>query len=344
MPLMDEFQNRGSVSRSNQSTNQIWRVKLRLRQTGEFATIRFISPFAAGDVSKNVLADESHYVYHPGTSANGKRFTEYIYCADLNQDANGHIIEPSKCKCQLSGEYDTPPCYVNGKPSRNNNGTPDGFNSDAKQRYLYWVLHYYTFHLKQNPVIDSESDDYNAPWAVSRREAGEVDAWEEVEIGNRTFYRESVMKPQILEMARATRESLRTYATMYGDITGRNFDYHRQQDQSGRSFINYQILPSEQEVPKLGKERVGAVISDLPRLDRIASGQIEGVDIESFAMEDKEADKEALSRMSESVSQLADEEPVAEVAEEEPKKEAVMVPDDTTEEDPFATMGNTEDF
>ena len=61
-------------------------------------------------------------------------------------------------------------------------------------------------------------------------------------------------------------------------------------------------------------------------------------------MEDKEADKEALSRMSESVSQLADEEPVAEVAEEETKKEPVTVPDDTTEEDPFATMGNTEDF
>ena len=54
MPLMDEFQNRGSVSRSNQSTNQIWRVKLRLRQTGEFATIRFISPFAAGDVSDQI--------------------------------------------------------------------------------------------------------------------------------------------------------------------------------------------------------------------------------------------------------------------------------------------------
>ena len=44
------------------------------------------------------------------------------------------------------------------------------------------------------------------------------------------------------------------------------------------------------------------------------------------------------------MSQLADEEPVAEVAEEETKKEPVTVPEDATEEDPFATMGNTEDF
>ena len=344
MPLMDEFKNRGSVSRSNQSGNQIWRVKLRLRETGEFATIRFISPFEkppeGKETPRSILADESHYVYHPGTSANGKRFTEYIYCADLNQSGGEHIIEPSKCRCQLVGGYETPPCYgKDGRPSRNSNGTPDGFNSAAKQRYHYWILHYYTFHLKQNPVIDSDSDDYNAPWAVSRREAGEVDAWDEVEIGNRTFYRESVMKPQILEMARPTREGLRTFATMYGDITGRNFDYHRQQDQSGRSFINYQILPSEQEVPKLGAARVQAAINDLPRLDRIASGQIEGVDIASFSSEDKEADKEALNKMSESVN-------VEDTTEEKtPTKaeEPVTVPDDS-DEDPFSTMGNTEDF
>ena len=31
-------------------------------------------------------------------------------------------------------------------------------------------------------------------------------------------------------------------------------------------------------------------------------------------------------------------------AEEETKKEPVTVPEDATEEDPFATMGNTEDF
>ena len=325
MPLMDEFAKSGSTGRSG-GTNQMWRHKVRPREIGEFAVIRFISPFANPEgvtTPKNLLADESYFVYHMGQHPNGKRFTNYVYCADLNQDSNGHVVEPSKCQCQLLG-YDDPPCYVDGKPSRNSNGTPDGFNSPAKQRYHYWVLHYYTFHLSQNPVVDSNHPDHSAPWAVSRRESGEVDVWEEVKVGNRTFYRESVMRPHLLEMARPTRESLRTYATKYGDITNRVYEYHKQQDSSGRGFINYQILISDIEVPKLGKDRVQAVIDTLPRLDRIASDQIQGLELEPFAAEDKEVNKKAMEKATESLPD------VTEGAEE------------SSANDPFETMGNTD--
>jgi len=328
MPLMDEFSKKGSTSRGS-GTNQMWRSKVRPREIGEFEVIRFISPFAnpeGGKTPKNLLADESYYVYHMGQHPNGKRFTNYVYCADLNQDSNGHIIEPSKCQCQLLGGYDDPPCYVDGKPSRNSNGTPDGFNSSAKQRYHYWVLHYYSFHLSQNPVVDGDHPDYSAPWAVSRRESGEMDVWEEVKVGSRTFYRESVMKPQLLEMARPTRESLRTYAAKYGDITNRVYEYHKQQDSSGRGFINYQILISDIEVPKLGKERVQAVIDTLPRLDRIASGEIQGLDLESFAAEDKDANKLAMEKAAESLPEVTTESDDTE---------------DASDDDPFETMGNT---
>ena len=343
MPLMDEFNKRGSTTRGGGSvTPQMWRHEVRPREIGEFAVIRFISPFGnpkGGDTPKNILADESYYMYHAGQHASGKRFTNYVYCADLNQDSNGHIIEPSKCQCQLLG-YDEPPCYVDGKPSRNSNGTPDGYNSAVKQRYHYWVLHYYSFHHAQNPVVDENSSDYNAPWAVSRRESGEVDVWDEVTVGSRKFYRESIMKTHLLKIARPTRESLRTHAERYGDITTKVYEFHKQQDSSGRGFINYQVFPSDIEVPKLGKERVQAAIKDLPRLDRIASDQIQGLDLVAFTMEDKAAHQEAMTKMADSLPDVSEFEP-------SPENEVKQsdAPDASEEpangNDPFETMGNT---
>jgi len=335
MPLMDEFAKRGSTSRGGQNSNQMWKHECKPRNIGEFAVIRFISPFGAPqgeDTPKNILADESYYAPHTGQSPKGARFTDYIYCADLNQDGNGHIIEPGKCRCQLAEMgYDEPPCYVNGKPSRNSNGTPDGFNSDVRQRYHYWVLHYYSFHHEQNPVIDESSSDYNAPWAISRREAGEVDVWEEIKRGNKKFFRETIMRTHLLKIARPTRESLRTYAESYGDLRNKVYEFHKQQD-PGRGFINFQILPTEIEVPKLGKERVQEAIKDLPRLDRIASEQIQGLDLISFTTDDKASHDDALKNMADSLPDVSEEVKQPDVPEES-----------VTSDDPFTTMGNTTD-
>ena len=344
MPLMDEFSKRGSTSRGGTGASQMWRHEVRPRNIGEFAVIRFISPFGnpkSGDTPKNILADESYYMYHAGQHASGKRFTDYVYCGDLNQDSSGHVIEPSKCRCQLLG-YDEPPCYVDGKPSRNSNGTPDGFNSAVKQRYHYWVLHYYSFHHAQNPVVDESSSDYNAPWAVSRRDSGEVDVWDEVTVGSRKFFRETVMMPHLLKMARPTRESLRTHADRYGDITTKVYEFHKQQDSSGRGFINYQVFPSDIDVPKLGKERVQDAIKDLPRLDRIASEQIQGLDLVSFTIEDKEAHQEAMNKIVDSLPDVSEEVPKAGVDVEVPPSEEAAVEDSDDTEDPFGTMGNTD--
>ena len=342
MPLMDEFEKRGSTSRGGGSaTPQMWMHEVRPRYVGEFAVIRFISPFGnpkGGDTPKNILADESFYMYHGGQSAAGKRFTDYIYCGDLNQDSTGHVIEPSKCRCQVLG-YDEPPCYVDGKPSRNNNGTPDGFNSAVKQRYHYWVLHYYSFHLAQNPVVDEGSSDYNAPWAVSRRESGEVEVWDEVQVGSKTYYREAVMKPHLLKIARPTRESLRTHAERYGDITTKAYEFHKQQDSSGRGFINYPVFPSDIEVPKLGRERVQEAIKDLPRLDRIASEQIQGLDLVSFSMEDKAANQDVMDKISDSLPDVSAEVKPPEAPEPPEVPKVAEEPEVTG--DPFETMGNT---
>ena len=332
MPLMDEFSKSGSLSRGGNSASQMWKYEAKPRYIGEFALLRFISPFGnpkGGDTPKNILADESYYIYHQPQTQNGKRFTDHVYCADLNQDSSGHIIEPSKCKCKSLG-FDEPPCYVNGSPSRNSNGSPDGFNSEVKQRYHYWVLHYYSFHHAQNPVVDPSSADYNAPWAVTRREAGDVDVWEEIERGNRKFFRETVMRTHLLKIARPTRESLRTYAESQGDITTQVYEYHKQQDSNGRGFINFQFIPSDMEVPKLGKERVQSAIKDLPRLDRIASGQIQGLDLISFASEDKTVHDEAMNKMTDSLPDVSEE-----------IKQPNAPEESETSDDPFGTMGNT---
>ena len=334
MPLMNEFKS-GSTSRSSGGGgNQLWRNKVRLRKVDEYAIIRFISPFGNVDnIQPNLLADESWFYYQSSKTAQGQNFTNYIYCADLNKTAEGNIVQKSDCECRQTSP-DTPPCYVDGEPA------VDGWKSPAKLRYHYWILHYYTMHLGPNPILDTNSDVYDAPWAQSQRESGEAVAWDQVKMGNKTYYRESVMKPQILEMARPTRETLKSYAERHGDITNRTYEYIKTQADGG--FINYIFMPSDMEVPKFGRERTMAVLSTLPRLDRISAKLVDGIDIEPFGSIDKQADKKAVEGAVEDI------ESEAEVQKEEPvkkkeKKQPVAVNGEDTVDDAFSSLANFDD-
>ena len=334
MPLMNEFRS-GSTSRSGGGGgNQLWRNKIRLKNVDEYAVIRFISPFGNVDnIAPNLLADESWFYYHSDRTPTGQNFTNYIYCADLNKTAEGNIVQTSECECR---QYfpDSPPCYQDGSPAS------DGWKSPAKLRYHYWVLHYYTMHLEPNPILDPGSNDYDKPWAQSQRDSGDAVAWDEVKMGNKTYYRESVMKPQILEMARPTRESLKSYAERHGDITNKTYEYIKTQADGG--FINYMFMPSDVEVPKFGRERTMAVLQTLPRLDRISAKLVDGIDIEPFGSTDKQADKQAVETAVENMEADQKQEPAKQ--EEEKKKQAVAASvDETVTEDAFSSLANFED-
>ena len=303
MPTQWSDASTGSFNKGSfEGGNQLWRSELRIRDIGEFAVLRFMSPFQPREgleVPENVMPDRSAYYYADGRSVSGKRFTDYIYCASLNVNPDGtRLIDEASCKCRQGGG--APMCYQGGNPPT------DVRSSDCKFRYVYWALHYYTYHTSQNPVINETSPLYNEPWAVARRERGEVDAWEKIQFGSKVYFREAVMAPRFIKMA-PTRDSLTTFAERYGDITTKVYEYHKHKPQGDAGFITYQFLPSDVEVPKLGKERVTAVIKDLPRLDRIAASLIDGIDIQPFTTEDKAADNKAMENIANSVTEEAEE-------------------------------------
>jgi len=327
MPTQWSDTNTGSFTRGgNGGPNQLWRSELRIRDIGEFAVLRFMSPFQPReglDTPENVMPDRSAYFYADGRSVSGKRFTDYIYCASLNANLDGtRLIEESACKCRQGGG--APMCYRGETPP------VDVRSSDCKFRYVYWALHYYTYHTAQNPVINESSPLYNEAWAVARRERGEIDAWEKIQIGNKIYFRETVMAPRFIKMAAPTRDSLTTFAERYGDITTKVYEYHKHKPQGDAGFITYQFLPSDIDVPKLGKERVTAVIKDLPRLDRIAASLIDGIDIQPFTIEDKTADNKAMENIANSMVDESDNLPTAEAS----------LQIDPTDDDPLDSLGN----
>jgi len=320
--------NSGSFTRgkSGEGQNQLWRSELRIRDIGEFAVLRFISPFQPKqgiDVPENIMPDRSAYYYADGRSVSGKRFTDYIYCASLNVNTDGtRLIEEATCKCRQGGGT-LPVCYQGNLPPT------DVRNSECKFRYVYWALHYYTYHQSQNPVINEASPLYNEPWAAARRDRGEVDAWEKIKFGSTVYFRETILAARFIKMAAPTRDSLATFADRYGDITTKIYEYHKHRPQGDAGFITYQFMPSDIEVPKLGKERVTAVIKDLPRLDRVAASLIDGIDIPTFTIEDKGAHSKAMENMSNSV----------------PEEETLPAVDDSTSDndDPLTSLGNAGD-
>jgi len=321
-------ENSGSFRRGGggEGQNQLWRSELRVRDIGEFAVLRFISPFQPKqgiDTPENTMPDRSAYYYADGRSVSGKRFTDYIYCASLNVNPDGtRLVEEATCKCRQGGGA-SPACYQGNQPPT------DVRSSDCKFRYVYWALHYYTYHQSQNPVINESSPLYNEPWAAARRERGEVDAWEKTQFGSKIYFREAIMSPRFIKMAAPTRDSLTAFAERYGDITTKVYEYHKHRPQGDAGFITYQFLPSDIEVPKLGKERVTDVIKNLPRLDRIAASLIDGIDIPPFTTEDKGAHSKAMENMSSAVSE----------------DETLPEVDDSTSDndDPLTSLGNAGD-
>ena len=104
--------------------------------------------------------DMSRFHAIPGMTAKGQQFTSYEYCSRLNVNESGPVIS-TPCEHCMSGDEKI---------------------AKSTSRYLTWVFHYGTFHAEQNPFLDRD---------------GQV-PWDQVKKGNRMFYREVMMKPQLL--------------------------------------------------------------------------------------------------------------------------------------------------
>lgn len=210
----------------------IWRNTVRIKD-GEYALIKFISDLDDGDVSR----------FHSVRVQNrGDVFTNYVYCPEQNLNEFGRIID-DQC----------PHCASTDVDVRKTGG-----------RYLFWVFHYGTYHLDQNPYAGKYDD---------------AKFWDKVETGKASYYRETVFKPQLLIASFTLFKDMESLSFRQGTLKSRLYEYTR--TNSGR--ISYSIMPSDQTVQNTCDTEIEDMANDLPDLEKIAAKLITEVDLPSFA-------------------------------------------------------------
>jgi len=225
----------------------IWKNTVSLKANNEFAIFDFLVERDQGD--------GSYYHAVPAKSERtGRDFTRQVYCNEKNVSTEGRLIEED---CSICRE----PATEEQRPPR--------------MRYLYWVLHYGTYHLPSNPDLQAQR-----PWTQS---------WSQVSLGKQVFFRETVLRPQLLMLSNRTYSSVEQIDQRKGTILNTadapaHFEFRRSLQSSGgggRGMVSYEVLTSDVKLPDLSEE-VAQVVDDLPKLDYIAAELITEVDLPQF--------------------------------------------------------------
>ena len=204
--------------------------------------VRHVNEFALVEFITDLeFGDISHFHPIPATSQNGKAFTQYVYCTNKNAtQEEGKVIDEPCPHCDSA----------------------DNTVARTRDRYRYWVLHYGTYHSENNPDVEAQRE-----WTQS---------WKQVQVGRQNYYRETILKPQIIELAPTTWESIQQHAERNGTIKNVLFEYGKNMSE-GR--VNYRLIKADIQVPDISSQLDDNMIKDLPSLQDIAAGLVNSVDV-----------------------------------------------------------------
>tara|TARA_R110002020_G_scaffold459667_4_gene677803 strand:+ start:619 stop:1452 length:834 start_codon:yes stop_codon:yes gene_type:complete len=206
---------------------------------GEHAVLRFITDFKNGDMS------QFHGI--PGMTQKGQAFTTYEYCSKKNCNETGPIVNVPCEHCASADER----------------------IAKTTSRYLTWVFHYGTFHVEANPFLFTPD---------GQEREGQV-AWDQMQKGNRTFYRETVKKPQLLNTSFTLFKNVEEKYERYSTLLDRTFDYSSSRP---TNITQYSIELSDTTVTTDYAQEILDMSNDLPDLELIAAKLITEVDLFSL--------------------------------------------------------------
>lgn len=241
MPLISKGMYNQNFSQSNDTTsdfrnpNSIWRNTIRIKP-GEHAVVRFITDYNNGDMSQ----------YHgiPGMTQKGQQFTTYEYCAKVNKNESGPILDVPCEHCPSADER----------------------IAKTTSRYLTWVFHFGTMHVEQNPFLDREGQE----------------AWEQMTVGNKTYFREVVKKPQLLNTSWTLFRNITDKYDRYSTLLDRTFDYSSTRPST---ITQYNIELSDTKVQNQYTQEILDMSNSLPDLELIAAKLITTVELPDFIVD-----------------------------------------------------------
>ena len=196
---------------------------------------------------------------------NGKQFFKYEYCS-RNEDESGRPRDANCVWCLSKVEKERA----------------------RRLRYSYWAYVYYVYHAEQNPSLENYSDAMY---------------WEPMIFGKRQYYRESVLKPQLLTLSGRDWQSLREENETFSDpMIGGMFMRTSVRDAQGR--VSYKIQPSRvRDIKSIELEDLYPMVDKLPAIDSVVSGLVEEFDFNQFSLSVSvgTADEEAFNSVVEGV-------------------------------------------
>ena len=187
--------------------------------------------------------DLSRYHNIPGMTRDGSRFTKYEYCSqqNINPETGQKVVDEQCTWC----------------------ASADDSIQNTTERFLSWIFHYGTFHVAQNPRLDREGQE----------------AWAEIKRGQKTFFRETVRKPQLFQASFTLYKNLEGKREMMDSLTDRNFDYSclRVSDRT-----TYALDYSDTTIENDYAAEIASVENDLPDIEGIAAKLILEIDVPQF--------------------------------------------------------------
>lgn len=236
MPRLD----RGSTTvgttgaRGRYNPNQIVPWNTVRFASDEFATIRMLSP-----LKDSPLIDVAAYHSHRSIM-DGKQTFRYVYCTTKNiyKDEEGRDRQIAPGDCDLCKSQDEA-------------------TKTTRPRYNMWVFAYGIYHSNQNPRFGKYDD---------------AEEWEQRQVGSRFYYREAVLKPQILQAPQTVMNIFSGYEDRLGPdkFAKATFDLMKRGVPPSIQYTGYE---TQIELPDLDED-IMAIVPELPDIEKVSADLI----------------------------------------------------------------------
>ena len=197
----------------------------------EFAVVRMLSP-----VTDSPLIDVAAYHSHRAI-VDGKQQFRYVYCTTKNvyadDDGRERQIAPGDCDLCKS---------------------QDDATRTTRPRYNMWTFCYGIYHTNQNPRFGKYDD---------------AEEWEQRKVGSRHFYREAILKPQVLQAPQTVINIFTGYEERLGQekFAATTFDLMKRGVPHSIQYTGYETQVSLPDI----EDDIQAIIGELPDIEKVSA-------------------------------------------------------------------------
>ena len=233
MPRLDRkgTSESGSGVRGRYNPNTIITWNCVRMESESFAVLNMMLP-----MENSPIIDVAQYHSHRSIT-DGKQQFRYVYCTTKNtyQDDDGRTKQISPGECDLCKSQDEA-------------------TKTTRPRFNMWTFCFAIYHANQNPRVGRYDD---------------AEEWEQRRVGNRHYYQEKVMKPQVLQAPQTVINIFRGYEERLGaeKFVSSNFDLAKRGIAPSVQYTGYE---SQVQLPSVTDD-IRGIVESLPDIEKVSA-------------------------------------------------------------------------